>query len=205
MSRFSQIQNAILCLDDANGSHWLEDGRPNPVAVKKIAQIDDLGETEANKFGRVRVRRDVVTQEQIATASQPRPAPTAKAVEDAQAIVLTASAGLDAAREAQGAADRRARTARAALATALQEWQAEFPRMSDEQMRREFIASNQATLAAIKAGTMEAPTGPIPGNSVVDRTATYSAGARRGRVAGQGDAFRRGASTTRGLKLPSAR
>jgi hypothetical protein len=131
-SRFSVLQNAVLCLEDGNDSHWLDDGRPNPTAVQKIAGegIDSIDANELNKFARR--RRDVVTPEQIATASAPR--------------------------TNQVAADRRARTARAALATALQEWQAEFPRMTDEEMRREFIRSNQATLQAIKDGTQQAPT-----------------------------------------------
>jgi hypothetical protein len=206
MSRFQTLQNAVQCLDDSIDSHWLDDGRPDPRAVQKIAgegidSIDGDG-AELNKFGRR--RRDVVTAKEIASASKPRPAPSPKAVEDAQAIVLTAAAGLDAAREAQSDADRRVRGARQNLAAELQAWQQAHPPQSDAEMRREFIASNQATLQAIKDGTQEAPRGPVAANSVIDRFCVATAHTY-GQSAGGGQAFRRGASIRRGMRLPSQR
>ena len=204
MSRFQTLQNAVLCLEDTNDSHWLEDGRPNPIAVKRIVGegVDSIDANELNKFGRR--RRDVVTAKEIASASKPRPAPSPKAVEDAQAIVLTAAAGLDAAREAQSDADRRVRGARQNLAAELQAWQQAHPPQSDAEMRREFIASNQATLQAIKDGTQEAPRGPVAANSVIDRFCVATAHTY-GQSAGGGQAFRRGASIRRGMRLPSQR
>jgi hypothetical protein len=204
MSRFQTLQTIITtALSDTEDSHWESDGSVSLRAVSDFSGFDDVTRSELNKFGRT--RRRIATAEELERAAAPRPAPNTKAVTAAARDVEAAARALDDARVAQAGADRAARAARAGLATALTEWSAAHPPTSDSQMRREYIASEQALKQAIKDGTRAPPAGPIPGNSVVDRTAVYSAGARRGRVAGQGDAFRRGAGPTRGLRLPSQR
>ncbi len=203
MSRFEMLRNAVGVLSDDDDSHWNKDGSPSVAAVEGISGFDDIGKTELSKFGRM--RRRIATAEELERAAAPRPAPNTKVVEKAVRDVEAAARALDDARVAQVAADRAARVARAGLATALTEWSAAHPPMSDAEMRREFIRSNQVHLQAIKDGSVQAAPGPIPGPSQVDRVATFSAGARRGKSAGGGESFRRQATVVRGLRLPSAR
>lgn len=60
-----------------------------------------------------------------------------------------------------------------------------------------------ATQAAVKRGDLPPPPEYTPNPSVLDRTAYYSQGARRGMSAGGGDAFRRGYIDTAGRHVKS--
>jgi hypothetical protein len=202
-SRFETLRNGIAVLSDDDDSHWTETDSPNIAAVEAITGLDDIGPTELSKFGRM--RRRIATAADIERAATPRPAPNTKVAEKAVHDVEAAAAALEDARAAQVAADRAARAVRAALAAALTEWSAAHPTLTPEQNTRQYIAAGQLLKQQIKDGLVQAPAGPVPGNSAVDRFAVGTAGARRGGRSGGGDAFRRQGVVTRGLRLPSQR
>jgi hypothetical protein len=93
---------------------------------------------------------------------------------------------------------RELRARRAAAAQAIGAWQQSAGRpMTQEQLQRDFLASEAANR---RAGVRYGARNVVPANAcAIDAYAMASAGSRTSRIGG-GEAFRRGATTQRGMK-----
>ena len=104
-------------------------------------------------------------------APEPEPMPEPAPIPvDPQAALMAAETELGAAREALREAGQTVKAARAGFATALQAWQAGFPRVTPEANARAYIASEQAKRQAVAEGR-PMPSGRAPDaapRSVVD-------------------------------------
>lgn len=174
----------------------------NQQAEQHAASLETVGQAAESDRPNGAVQPD-------STAPQPE-APTL-APDQAREYLRLANVALANARARVTTATNKRNAARGRLSDAVQAWQVGRPKMTREQLARDYIRDQQEQKLAVAEGRMSPREAPRIGPSVIDRVAA----AQRGGPAAWGN-FRRNASLVRGglnfdprkgpvAKLPSQR
>lgn len=204
METDEKIAMALNVINHDDDSQWLPDGTPSTKAVQRLAgdttitaaqiaafveKMDFHRVTDPLDLGdAIQVEAEAEPVEQGSCAADTRPVEPVEApltVKEAQAALAESHLTLE-------HANQRLREANASVATCLSRWQqATRQVVTPEQLKREYLASEQAERAARVANGGVRP-GSLPPRlgSAVDAVAYH--GRNAGRTAGGGRAFARG-------------
>ena len=183
-----KIAAVIRGLDHGNANLFSEEGEVR-ISVIRDALNTPVTRDDIRATGLLRVIP--------AAPIEAEPVQAPQTVREAEVAVNDAQVALDQCRTRLINAEKNGVKTRAALATTIQAWCAEFPPVT---FASEHAAHIKRLAAHAAAGRLEPQNVSTAGRSPLDQFA--AATSAKGRGAGQGDAFRRGASSRR---LPSQR